>query len=851
MTVLEISRVLKNRTMESSAPRMLVRMFLRWSLLLICTFPLFAAIDSITITELAGVTTKDYPVQLGRAFVEGEITNYPAAVLNGAALTTQADVKNRWPGGSVKFAILTFLIPSLGANSTVTVEFKNQPTGNNIGYLDDTAMLAQNYDFDARLELTNGTTQVASARAMLSAHAYSYWLQGSVATSVVLADHSGSRSFDIGFDNNKSFRPIFHATFWPGINRVRIRFIGENANTEALQDITYALALKIGAALPSTVYTHPSFTHRAATRWTRDRGNQPGQTWPVRTPGGNITVEKEIWIGGAPPPIQINHNLAYLTATKAVYNYDTSIQVPEAAIANVYAEYARSAKDINDPGSMTTAMGSAGGRYDIGPFDSWSMFYLYSGDVRMREVSFRNADLAGGYSDHYREGKTDRNITRTALRGCAYACDSNGTGKILSVTGRPTVRTMQSYWSTAQVSDRILPVGTVADPSPWVVSATHLQEYQAVPYILSGDFWYLEELQFLASWAITWQPATGSWGRGTNGWEGAQTNDVEPRVVAWTIRTRAHAAYFSPDNTAEKSYFETGLKDAFADMEGEHNITGTALYNDPFFRTIWNFGKARNANINYSAEGSPAAWNAFDHGAPSASWCQYDKTNADGSGSPASDCADTYSMQSPWMTYYTIVGLGRAKELGYASDAMLTYMSGYLNGMLTNPNYNPWLIGEYHVSTLKNSPRRWYSSWAEVKATYLEPTRSRANFLQGVTPDAYPYYAFAAASYTADKANGAAAWSWLNTNVRRVGGGIEMNPTWAILPRSAVVAPPANPCDLDGSGTVDLGDVQIAIDQALSRQVCGSAALINPSVCTAVEVQRVINAIHGACVVGQ
>src|ERR1019366_7002974 len=101
-----------------------------------------------------------------------------------------------------------------------------------------------------------------------------------------------------------------------------------------------------------------------------------------------------------------------------------------------------------------------------------------------------------------------------------------------------------------------------------------------------------------------------------------------------------------------------------------------------------------------------------------------------------------------------------------------------------------------------------------------------------------------------DKANGAAAWSWLNTNVRRVGCGIETNPTWAVLPRSAV-APLANRCDLDGSGTVDPGDVQIAIDQALGRQPCGSAALISPSVCTVVEVQRVTNAIHGACIVGQ
>ena len=53
-------------------------------------------------------------------------------------------------------------------------------------------------------------------------------------TSVILSDHSSARSFDIGFDGNRSFRPIFHATFWLGINKVKIRYIGEISNTEAL-----------------------------------------------------------------------------------------------------------------------------------------------------------------------------------------------------------------------------------------------------------------------------------------------------------------------------------------------------------------------------------------------------------------------------------------------------------------------------------------------------------------------------------------------------------------------------------------------------------------------------------------
>src|ERR1035441_6595483 len=144
-------------------------------------------------------------------------------------------------------------------------------------------------------------------------------------------------------------------------------------------------------------------------------------------------------------------------------------------------------------------------------------------------------------------------------------------------------------------------------------------------------------------------------------------------------------------------------------------------------------------------------------------------------------------MQSPWMVHFTIMGIGRAVELGYPGDAMLTYMAGFLNGELTDSGYNPWLVAEYHIATLKNSPRRWYTSWAEVRSAYLDPTKSRIDFLEGLTSEhSYPYNAVAAASFTTGKANGSTAWSWLTTNVRTPGATVSTgDPTFALLPRSS------------------------------------------------------------------
>ena len=287
-------------------PRMSFHRWLLASLLLLSSaVAASAATNSLTITEKAGRTTNNYPIQIGRPFVRSEIPNFPQALVNGTAVTTQADVKTRWPDGSVKHAILTFLIPTLNANSTVAVTFRNQTSGNNSGYLRRAQMLGRAFDFDAVMALTNGGSLTASARSMLSANAFTYWLQGPVATSIVLADHGANRVFDVGFDSHRSFRPIFHATFWPGINKVRVRFIGEIADTEAFQDQVYSLALRIGLANPTQVYSKAQFTHTAGSRWT-----------------------KEFWIGGAPSAVAINHNLAYLASTTLLPNYDTRKAIP-------------------------------------------------------------------------------------------------------------------------------------------------------------------------------------------------------------------------------------------------------------------------------------------------------------------------------------------------------------------------------------------------------------------------------------------------------------------------------------------------------------------------------------------
>ena len=171
--------------------------------------------DTVTVRNATGSAQANQPVSIGRPFVQGEIGDFAQASIGGAPLTTQCDVQNRWPDGSVKFAVVSFVVPSIPANGSVVVSFANQTSGNSTGFLSQTDMLSSPYNFDGHIQLSGTVSHDISARSVLSAagscgdpgtdpdggkYVCSYWLKGPVVTAVILEDRSG-RTFDVNMDN--------------------------------------------------------------------------------------------------------------------------------------------------------------------------------------------------------------------------------------------------------------------------------------------------------------------------------------------------------------------------------------------------------------------------------------------------------------------------------------------------------------------------------------------------------------------------------------------------------------------------------------------------------------------------
>ncbi len=694
----------------------------------------FAVANTMTITEADGATKTNYPVQMGRPFVEGEIEDYPQVLIDGTPVTTQANVKCRWSDGSVKHAVLMFLIPSITAGDTIAVTFQNQASGNNTA-LTEAQMLDAAYDFDAQILADFGAGDITtSGRTMLDAANYTEWLPGQVATSVILADHSVDRIYDFGSDENESLRPIIHATFWPTINKVHVRFIVENSSTEVLQDQTYDLILKTGAASPSTVYTKDALAHYNATRWTKD-----------------------YWIGGDPGNLDFDYNLEYLVSTKTVFNYDPEKVISEETIAAAYSSWGTKNTDLYEAGNWTIAMATTGGRPDIGPYPQWVVAWLYTGDHREREIALKNADLAAAWGMHYREGDSAKYLDRAD----AVA----GIGKILSISNRPTIALIQGYdYLYTAAADRITTAGTCSTTrGGWSTDTAHMPEANSIPYLLTGDYWYLEQGLFSASYQAAHPNGAAtaySYGRGPTGAEGGLAEQM--RGWAWTLRTRVSLSYITPDDMPEKDLLEMWVNDAIAIEEGYLNITTTDNYNT----AMWTWGRQKKA--------SSGATPTLSYGAGAVEFAQEEY---------GIDVEVTEKALSLFEQNFLMIAMGRAQQCGFASDAILTKMADLYIGMTTNADYNPYLLGNGRLPTTHVSDSQYFTGFADLLTGYTSATQAVAAFDLSDTTHGYDFIGSAAcAAIVGSGVSGVdTMWTWVQTEIEYATI-LNADPKWALLP---------------------------------------------------------------------
>jgi hypothetical protein len=751
--------------------------------------------NMIVISDALGTGETSYPFQFGRPFLRGAIPHAPGVLINGVAVPSQADVKNRYPDGSVEFAVIAVIVPHIPANGSVSLTFDDGLANSNTP-LTQAQMEALLPIGSATMTLTptSGPVGIADAGQMLADGNCKPWTAGSVAQTMECADDSAARKYDIGFgDGYHPFRPRFYATFWPGLNAVSVRPEGENDLTTEIEDLAYNLKVTVGSTtkavdLTGTQATYPK-KHWTTTSW----------------------ILGPYWIGIAAPPIQVNidYNLAYLSSTRFLPNYDPSVKISSAAITTAY-NFAWAGK-LHDPydgswdgGSpyLGVAMGNAGNSGWIGPYPNWIPPWLYTGDWRMRQIALGVADGSAAFPNNMRESDPTRRFLRTEAKG-----SGTGLGRVVSIAGRPGMMNGvggQVCSVNGQLAGRAfcygypgvdaLPLITTSSNIdaglPWGSSGFDHMANQFYPqYLMTGDPWYLNEMYMWNGFLLSgtypnWPGKTVSAaGRGP---DGTYANIVdELRGEAWGIRSIAETAFIAPDGTPEKTYFTTSVNDLLGIWEGNLGITGTSY--DGTMPKQW-----------AQTQGDPES-SAPGRTPPGTHLWQSFGTAAIKSVENAGILVpgQTSQVGDPWMLSYMQYGIGRAVELGFVSaEAIQAYTAQFFLGAIAA---DPDMLEIYEFPTVSVSGVNY--DWSNVTAALSPAYLTGVGWNSALGQDLPQLFA-------SDNVNegrhvwlqpgmammvdqGLTTWDWWSSNVYS-----KINwsdPRWDIVPRTDQNVLPAQP----------------------------------------------------------
>ena len=729
--------------------------------------------NGITVSDLSGYGQSNRPISIGRFFREGDIPQFAQAVVGNTPLLTQCDVKNRWPDGSLKFAIISFVLPSVSTGGTAVV-FQNQATGNNTGYLQMGDMLDSSYDFDATMYLSGTVSPSISARSMLQNGSFRYWLQGPIVTAVVVEDRNG-RSNDVNTDGlaGNPLHPIFEAWFYPQGKKVEVGLTLENvwsssAPSNSARNQTFGLTLTTGSAAPTTRLTQPTFTEWAFSRWRR-----------------------AFWIDSDPLPVQFNWNPQYLVTTGAYPTYDINY-LPNSSVVNAeYATYSNIAS--NYPGRMTiagfddpnhggivnydqaiNAAGDAPNGSWIGLFPTWDIDYLLTGDPRLQKQMTDNADLAGRFPMWFREA--DHNAGSGGYFDYPHSGTVDPYGHTVSINARQQVTLALFDWHpgcTGEAPDNIN-AGAPLSYGGWpALDASHLPDFGYVPYTLTGKYYYLEQEEMEAGYVAGFR--TGCYGLANNYWRQGYLGMLELllRDQAWAMRTLAYGSALVPDGDPEGPYFKDKLLNNVARMEGEHglplDINDT---NDRNTAYQWGYNTAQ-----YTQGANPSPLGAWDVDGADYSYAQ---DGSDNNVNPNTLKAAGSMFQEAFMN----VSLGMTRQLGIANTkALLTFAAKRPFHILLDPTVNHYLIGQYcYPSQYTNGS--WVADWANFQANYLVlPTQWGS---AGTTDDARGFQQMSGVSFmtdiTVDGINGQAVWNWFKANKPNQSEFQTSDPRWSITP---------------------------------------------------------------------
>ena len=470
-----------------------------------------SVITDVRLQNTATGTQTSVPVTFGQVFAVGDVKRTDILVgrlEDNSLVALQMDVKATHADGSVRHAVLSTIIPTIAGNATRTMSLAKNATATSTAAVLPAQLLAAGFSASASATV-NGVKYSASADELLKAGAKATWLAGSVANewhvSAPLTTASGAA--------HPHLAARFAIRYYSSIKKARVDVTIENnwAYEPNPQKFKYNAEVIVGG---KSVYTKTDLTHLTQARW-----------------------RKLFWWGGEAPQINPMLNTKYLLSTRALPNYDQTVVIPASVLEGYRTSFTGASTEPMGIGLATAYMPTTGGRNDIGILPAWSATYALTMDARARTVTLGTADLAGSWSSHYRDRNTDRPVS---IKAFPY----------MTILGRST-----DTYNPATKKTEAFP-GCGGDCStPYTHDTSHQPGFAYLPYLVTGDYYYLEELQFWAMWDVF----SSNPGYRNNS-AGLLISD-QTRGQAWSLRTLTEAAYITPDADPLKADFTTVLND--------------------------------------------------------------------------------------------------------------------------------------------------------------------------------------------------------------------------------------------------------------------------------------------------
>ncbi len=458
-------------------------------------------IVGLVLQNLGKTATPVLPLTFGEVFKRGAVMPDAQLLFDiGKLIPLQMDPKTYHRDGSVAMATITVMAPSLPARTATgaMLVHAHARTASPAAPVDlSTALRHYRLVVDLGFQNPDGSTSrvevngVAALQAALRKGTASYWRRGPLATEAL-----------VNVPVRGSFRLVFDITaFANGAFSSDVRFNNDIAMQPVGGTVIYSESIVQDG---KTVSRHTRITQYQYQDWHTVVGTVPSSA-----------------------QVNIQHDIAYLEQTGAIPYYDLHLGVAASILRQEAAMMASPGWEAPlSPNGITEGMPGVGGRPDIGPTTQWNAAWLMTQNPIAARFALGQADAAGAVPWHFFYPETGNYLTTEDIPNI-WTDPGNPSGAI--VLTQPLTRS-----------------------SGWTPDRAHEPDLPYLAYLLTGDQYYLDQLNAEATWSETSNWPDPSQRKDS---QGLVVQREEVRAGAWSLREIVEAAYANPPGSPMERYF--------------------------------------------------------------------------------------------------------------------------------------------------------------------------------------------------------------------------------------------------------------------------------------------------------